>query len=206
MPKPPPPLRDYQQMVRVVREQQKSLFTQGVPYQLGKAYGKEAPSADETRMRSLDEIGINSRSPSHLQDPAADNNFNARETTSLYHQLSPSQQQYFSGQGPNHSPTRQDGLPGTKTRSFLGSHYEAEKIAVSEGPDQRDISRAKQQASGADSTNEPEASPNGGTSTPDFDTHFEHQVPGPKQTRLPIVRPAPLEGTSPTELDFRLTT
>ena len=130
MTKTPPPRRNYAQMVRVVRDESSQQFSAQVPYQLGKAYGTEVSHPSETRVRSLDEIGINSRSPNQFQQPAINTNYNRRESTTLYHQLSSDQQQYFDGTNPNPSPTRLDARPGTKTRAYLSSNAPAEQINV----------------------------------------------------------------------------
>ena len=85
--KTPPPLRNYAQMARVVRDAQKSRFAPSVPYQLGKAYGSAAASAGRTRVRTLDEIGINSRPPNQLQPPETDSYYSRRESTASYSQI-----------------------------------------------------------------------------------------------------------------------
>jgi hypothetical protein len=201
--KTPPPLRNYAQMVRVVRDDNSNPFQASVPYQLGKAYGSVSTSPDETRIRSLDEMGINSRSPSQLQAPDNNANYSRRESTTLYHQLNSDQQRYFDGTSPNIAPTRQDAIPGTKTRTYLGSNAPSESIVVKDShtASSREVGRV----SGAPKNNNTNRtqSPIQTHSQP-IDSHFIHEKTIAKQTRLPFVTHHSLEGTAGKSLGFSL--
>jgi hypothetical protein len=215
----PPPLRNYAQMVRVVRDSNaggdsSNPFQLSVPYKLGKAYGGASTSGAETRIRSLDEIGIHSRSPNQLQAPNIDANYDRRSSTILYHQLTGDQQQFFDGISPNIAPTRQDARPGTKTRTYLGSGLEnystSEHIAVN----------ASSASSRESTTSSSGHTPDHGdasslllknrqptslqTHSLPVDSRFSHEKAAPKQTRLPFVTHHSLEGTAGNSLDFSL--
>jgi hypothetical protein len=215
--KTPPPLRNYAQMVRVVRDDNSNPFQTSVPYQLGKAYSSTSSSAGETRIRSLDEIGINSRSPNQLQAPDNNANYNRRESTVLYHQLSGDQQRYFDGTSPNKAPTREDAKPGTKTRTYLGSDAPSESIMVK---DSHTSSIRESSAGGSvdhSSLSHPHSSPSTSkndhgkrthspiqTHSQPIDSRFSHEKAAAKQTRLPFVTRHSLEGTAGNSLDFSL--
>lgn len=219
MMKPPPPRRNYAQMVRVVRDDQSNPFSPQVPYQLGKAYAQPSSSGTDTRIRSLDELGINTRPVNQLQAPSLDANYNTRESTSLYHQISQDQQLYFDGVNPNPAPTRLDARPGTKTRTYLNSHAVSEKINVATGG--HSTMQTKPMAgtatiSGCSSSSTANslfgATPSGNkayssalnsSSTP-LESPLSNSSSVPKQTRLPFVKRHTLEGTSGTSLDFSL--
>ncbi|ODS22930.1 hypothetical protein AB835_11560 [Candidatus Endobugula sertula] len=214
----PPPRRHYGQMVRVVREDTTNPFSSQVPYQLGKAYGKQIASATETRIRSLDELGIHSRSPNQSQAPATDNNYNRRESSTLYHQLSADQKRYFDGMSPNSAPTRLDARPGGKSRTYLGDHAISEDINIMTGKcsimvassdtgEQSDVTSYQhnnsdfmkqlfKQSKVHDSLLKKRSST--------VDIRFSHPTLAPKQTRLPMIQQASLEGTAKTGLGFSL--
>ncbi|MGS2718771.1 hypothetical protein ACVBE9_11395 [Eionea flava] len=231
----PPPLRNYAQMVRVVRDDSmgkgsvggdNNPFQASVPYQLGKAYGGAASSGAETRIRSLDEIGISSRSPNQLQAPDTQTNYDTRSSTVLYHQLSDDQQLYFDGVSPNKAPTRQDAMPGTKTRTYLGStssQAATQQITVraaSQGQpatSRSGLSGSELSGSGLSNSelNASKPSSNAATVRPQptalqthslpVDSSFSHEKAAPKQTRLPFVTHHSLEGTAGNALGFSLT-
>ncbi len=198
--KTPPPLRNYAQMARVVRDDQKQLFSPSVPYQLAKSYGDYTPSMAEVRIRSLDEIGINTRPAGQLQQSASDNYYNRRESTVIYHQLNDDQQQYFDGVSPNQSPTRRDALPGTKTRAYLNSDAASETINVAANYDSNHYEyTGHKRAEKTKNHSAPLAK-----SASDIDVSFTHEKPIKKQTRLPAVYGHSLEGTAETSLEFDL--
>jgi hypothetical protein len=212
--KTPPPLRNYAQMVRVVRDDNSNPFQASVPYQLGKAYSNTSSSAGETRIRSLDEIGINSRSPSQLQPPDNNANYNRRESTVLYHQLSGDQQRYFDGTSPNIAPTRQDGKPGTKTRTYLSSDAPSESISVTDSHPSSTRESSTSGSSGHSSQYAPQNTSQSNhtsrthspiqTHSQPIDSRFSHEKAAAKQTRLPFVTHHSLEGTAGSPLDFSL--
>ncbi|MBX2807783.1 MAG: hypothetical protein KTR20_04045 [Cellvibrionaceae bacterium] len=193
----PPPRRHYAQMVRVVRNEQQGLYKNPVPYVLGKAYGTESTGPADTRIRSLDELGINSRPPNQLQAPSLTSNYTVREATALYAQLPREQQHYFEGINPNPAPTRQDAKPGTKTRVYLGSHATAETI---------DVAPSELTASTASSNSQRQAN-TAPAPAPAPKTHpapaYQHPLPA-KQTLLPVVKAPALQGTVATALSFSL--
>ncbi|WP_432453220.1 MULTISPECIES: hypothetical protein [unclassified Agarivorans] len=120
------PLRDYQQLVRIVRDK-------GVNdhYQLANAYGLGSKvSHTELRMRTLEELGEPSSSPRRPAPTVSGGEFSKRDTTIMYHQLNPQTRGYFSGVSPN-IVSRNDSIPGTKLRTGLGSHSFSNKIEPS---------------------------------------------------------------------------
>lgn len=190
--KTPPPRRNYQQMVRVVRDGD----SKPVPYQLAKAYGEPASNPTETRERSLDEIGINSRTSRQPEAPGNDGYLPTRESTTLYHELSPEQQQYFDGTTPNPAPTRQDGWPGTKSRAYLGG--DAEHVTITPPGSGEKSHKKEQREEKADTSRSRQHSQ---TDTGDFSP----LPPAPhvkKQTKLPIVKRPSLKGTKGTDIGF----
>ena len=117
------PLRNYQQMVRVVKKDANQNS-----YNLASAFGDQPPSdSTDKRMRSLDEMGIPSSS---LRRPAPEvhgGNFSTRISTIFYHSLNGRSQGYFNGHPPDvHSRT--DTLAGTKERTELSTHSFSKKI------------------------------------------------------------------------------
>ena len=205
---PPPPRRNYAQMVRVIRDEPSEQFSANVPYQLGKAYSSEASSGADTRIRSLDELGINTRPVNQLQAPNNNSYYSNRESTTLYHQLNDDQQLYFDGVSPKTAPTRLDARPGTKTRTYLGSDAPSEQInvaaqqrsntgnvgktPVNDGIKMNNQSNAKDYHSLLNTRSAP------------IDTHMPNHSPTAKQTRLPFVERATLEGIANTTVDFSL--
>lgn len=220
----PPPLRNYAQMVRVVRDGSvgdgDNPFQASVPYQLGKAYSGVASSGAETRIRSLDEIGMSSRSPNQLQAPDTNANYDTRSSTVLYHQLSDDQQLYFDGVSPNMAPTRQDAMPGTKTRTYLGntnSQAATQQITVraatqgkpatsSAGSTSAELNDSNQSSSLSANHSSVRPQPTAlQTHSLPVDRRFSHEKAAPKQTRLPFVTHHSLEGTAGNALGFSLT-
>jgi hypothetical protein len=116
-----PPLRNYQQMVRVVKGTNSS-------YQLANAYGdNETVEPTDKRMRTLDEMGLPSES---IRRPAATisgGEFDTRTQTAHFHELNHNSQHYFSGVSPP-IISRNDNMPGTKERTSLGAHSFVKKI------------------------------------------------------------------------------
>ena len=125
------PLRNFQQMVRIVRN--KGMLNH---YQLANAFGASAPSnrpvssqvsQTNRRMRTLDEMNIPSaslRRPAH-EFPGGE--FSPRTSTIHYHALNATSRAYFNGTSPQvHS--RADSMPGTKMRTELGRDSFSSKI------------------------------------------------------------------------------
>lgn len=206
--KTPPPRRNYAQMVRVIRDEPSGQFTSNVPYQLGKAYGSEASSGTDTRIRSLDEIGINTRPVNQLQAPNNNSYYSNRESTTLYHQLTSDQQQYFDGVNPNPAPTRLDARPGTKTRAYLGSNAPSEHINVAAQQRSNSANTGTSPANESMKINDDEHAKKSHsalhTRSTTRDTHIPNHSTAPKQTRLPFVERATLEGIANTTVDFSL--
>ena len=194
--KTPPPLRNYKQMVRVVRDNDQANTSSSVPYQLGNAYGNDNPSPVETRERTLDENGINSRTPRQPESAGLEGYLSARETSSQFHKLDDGQQQYFTGTNPNPAPSRQDSLPGTKSRAYLSSDNEqanSERVLVTEEKDKKTQQRKK--------PNPPEHKP--------VDLHFKHEghenaaaAAKGKQTNLPVISKSSLSGTAGSKVSI----
>lgn len=229
-PKPPPPRRNYRQMVRVVREGNSAasgpLDAPGaVPYRMAEAYGEGEATPTQTRERSLDELGIDSRTSRRPEAPATDNYLPQREATTLYHQISHDQQLYFDGSSPDRAPTRSAAWPGTKTRTYLDSDAQAQGITPTPpsrgghgtlSPPDNGGQRAATSTSEANGernseSNRAQHAGNGsGSEKPGKPSPRHIPTPMPpapeirKQTRLPIVGQPSLEGTQGTAVDFDL--
>ncbi len=221
--KTPPPLRHYQQMVRVVREQERSKYRSTTPYKLATAYSTESDTPTMTRERSLDEIGINSRTTRQPESESFNGCLSNRENTVLYHQLAASQQQYFTGRHSDTQPFRQDNLAGTKSRAFLSAddhtfpaHSRVQCQAVSDPlkPAGYSVSAlsnvVRQTALPSSSVGHQSALTT--ASEPNFVSsgysNSELRILGTiaeKQTRLPIVGSLSLEGIRGNSLQFSLT-
>lgn len=196
----PAPLRNYQQMVRVVRDNQPHSCCR-LPYQLARAYGDGNASPTETRLRSLDEIGIDARSQ-RQPEPAASNNFvSTRETTTLYHQLDDQQQSYFRGINPDPAPTRQSAWPGTKSRAYLGGGSQESVTIQPPGEQQRSEQNTDRPQPSADPNNEQSVSQPPQHLPADLSYQPSALRPG-KQTRLPLVDTPSLKGIKGTDVTF----
>ncbi|ASP39839.1 hypothetical protein CHH28_14665 [Bacterioplanes sanyensis] len=197
----PPPLRHYQQMVRVVRDQPHGCCR--LPYQLARAYGEGSVSATETRLRSLDEIGVDARSARKPEPPATNNFVSPRESTALYHQLDGNQQSYFRGVSPNPAPTRQDGWSGTKSRAYLGGGSQ-ESVNIQPPSERHDAASASQhhEPSSASDEAEPGASQSQVEHRPADLSYAPSTLRPGKQTKLPMVDSPSLKGIKGTDVSF----
>lgn len=125
-----PPLRDYKQMVRIIRDQNNSALS----YQMGTAYGShgdnlfESISGTERRIRTLNEMNMPSTSLRRPEAPAVDGFLSTRASSTLYHDLNDSTQRYLNGQGGAQMVRRSDGDPGTKLRTDLGHDAFAKNV------------------------------------------------------------------------------
>lgn len=126
-----PILRNYQQMVRIVRDKGNSATS----FQLGNAYGdnhtgkndifaRNGVTPTELQIRTLNEMNLPSTSLRRPEKPAQDGFLPVRSSSSLYHQLNSTSQDYFNGLGTGLEYTqavgRSDAKPGTKLRTELG--------------------------------------------------------------------------------------
>jgi hypothetical protein len=195
----PPPQRNYRQMVRVIRDPgAPGGNASQVPYKLGFAYSQASDSPTQTRERTLDEIGIDSRTPRRPESTGLENYASRRETTAYFHRLTPAQQLYFTGTNPNPAPSRQEGWPGTKTRAYLGSGVAAEQVIVS--PPGSAATRGQHDAQSAATTM---PSPGFGSPITPPQTQSAQWYPG-KQTRLPIINRPSLHGMQGVAIHFTL--
>ncbi|WP_221793864.1 hypothetical protein [Oceanobacter mangrovi] len=126
--KAPAPLRNYQQMTRIVRKDGHARDGAG-DYQLAQAYG-DSDSVVDTRQRSLEELGMQPRSSRQPESPGLNNFLPNRQNTTLFHQLDQTQQRYFTGTPPATAAARQDAASGTKSRGFLGGDIDARSVNV----------------------------------------------------------------------------
>ncbi|WP_018693806.1 hypothetical protein [Algicola sagamiensis] len=117
------PLRNYQQMVRVVRND-----GSGEQYHLASAYG-DGPRAESTdlRLRTLDEMNLPSTSPRRPAPTVSGGDFSTRTSTVHYHELNAHGRGYFDGSAPQIT-TRTENMPGTKFRTDLGQDQVGKKI------------------------------------------------------------------------------
>ena len=125
-----PPLRNNQQMVRVVKESGANAAITSHTYKLGNAFGEGKDSVNaslfseqvlptEQRLRTLEVMALPSGS---LRRPGADHSggiLPIRATSSHYHQLNTSTRSYFNGLGDNQIQSRQELASGTKLRTQL---------------------------------------------------------------------------------------
>lgn len=217
--KTPLPLRDYKQMVRIVREASDcSTFTPRVPYKLGHAYGDSNCNPTEKRERTLDENGINSRTPRQPEPVSVNNYLGQRESTATISRLSTDQQVYFTGTNPNPAPTRQDGWPGTKIRAYLGAgdntQYNAEKVVITRptqntsiitNPDNEAVGVCEPKTDSETLAQRGSAISHSSTPQPLSSNHSEAETVTraplyKKQTRLPIIKSPSIEGIKGTGL------
>jgi hypothetical protein len=126
-----PLLRDYRQMIRVVRDKANSATS----YQMGNAYGGSTKSNELTQVdptqkqiRTLSEMNLPSNSPRRPELPAVDGFLSTRASTTHFHALNTGTRQYLSGAGGNMAVQRKDGEPGTKLRTELGHDAFARKV------------------------------------------------------------------------------
>lgn len=199
----PPPLRGYRQMVRVVRDQPHACCR--LPYQLARAYAEENATPVETRLRSLDEIGMDGRSPRQPEAPGNAGFLSTRESTTLFHSLDEQQQSYFRGISPKAAPTRQDGWSGTKSRAYLGGGSQ-ESVTVTP-PSERSDAAATQPvdhvpADHVPTASSPHASPNPSPHTPADLSYQPSGLKTGKQTRLPLVERPSLQGIKGTDVEL----
>jgi hypothetical protein len=117
------PLRNYQQMVRVVKDS-----GVGNSYQLANSYG-EGPRAEYTdlRLRTLDELGMPSNSLRVPPPTVTGGELSKRASTINYHDLNPSSRNFFNGVG-TAIVSRNDTQAGTKSRTELNTHSFNKKI------------------------------------------------------------------------------
>ncbi|MBJ7539993.1 hypothetical protein [Marinomonas transparens] len=130
-----PPLRNYQQMVRVVQNDTDGdhLAKHAVNFSLGNAFGDEQTSEfdhlfsnggvspTELQMRTLDSMNLPSSSP---RRPGATNHgglYSTRAGSSLFHSLNHSTRDYLNGTGQQVASRHHNG-PGTKFRTELSPH------------------------------------------------------------------------------------
>lgn len=114
-----PPLRNYGQMTRVVRDKPNS----STSYQLGSAYGEttdQRVNPTEQRIRTLNSMNVPSTSLRRPERPAVEGFLSTRASSTLFHDLNDTTQQYVSGQGGPQGVRRSDGEPGTKMRTEIG--------------------------------------------------------------------------------------
>ena len=134
-----PILRNYHQMVRIVRDKGNSATS----FKLGNAYGdNHAASKDifarggvtptELQIRTLNEMNLPSTSLRRPEKPAVDGFLPTRAGSSLYHKLNSSSQDYFNGLGSGldyiQAVGRSDAKPGTKLRTELGKQAINKKV------------------------------------------------------------------------------
>ncbi|GGY41843.1 hypothetical protein GCM10011297_13570 [Bacterioplanes sanyensis] len=190
----PPPLRSYRQMVRVVRDQPHACCR--LPYQLARAYAEENATPVETRLRSLDEIGMDGRSPRLPEAPGNAGFLSTRESTTLFHSLDEQQQSYFRGISPKAAPTRQDGWSGTKSRAYLGGGSQ-ESVTVTP-PSERSDAAATLPADHAPTASSPNPSPHTAADL----SYQPSALKAGKQTRLPLVERPSLQGIKGTDVEL----
>jgi len=130
-----PLLRDYKQMIRIVRNKDNSATS----FNLGNAYGKTSKdfsdifenngaTPTELQIRTLNEINMPSTSPRRPEAPANEGLLSNREGSALYHDLNTTSKNYLNALGGSNGVRRSDALPGTKLRTQLGKYALATKV------------------------------------------------------------------------------
>ncbi len=130
MKKVDPPLRNYQQMMRVVQDKADSGKNHGNGYSMASAFGKtdQPVRGLDLRLRTLEESGFNAVSPRRPGPVDKGGEFDARTSSIYYHQLNDNTQSFFSGVGGPLVQSRNDLLPGTKQRTSFGEHSYTKKV------------------------------------------------------------------------------
>jgi hypothetical protein len=135
-----PLLRDYRQMVRIIRNKENSATS----YKLGNAYGKQQDSFSdifanngvtptELQIRTLNEINVPSTSPRRPGANAEEGELPSRASSALYHDLNNTSKEYLNALGGDNGVRRSDGQPGTKLRTQLGQNSFATKVYAQSG-------------------------------------------------------------------------
>ncbi|WDE08065.1 hypothetical protein SG34_014890 [Thalassomonas viridans] len=134
-----PILRNYQQMVRIVRDKGNSATS----FKLGNAYGdnpgakndvfaRNGVTPTELQIRTLNEMNLPSTSLRRPEKPAVDGFLATRAGSTLYHKLNDTSQDYFNGLGSGldyiQAVGRSDAKPGTKLRTELGKGAVNKKV------------------------------------------------------------------------------
>lgn len=201
MKKVSPPLRNYQQMVRVIRDKNSDATgSTHVPYKLGHAYAETQSTPWITRERTLDELGMNGRTTRQPENTGNNNYMSSRETSINFHKLNDEQRAYFRGVMPKEGPTRQDGWPGTKSRAWLDSDASAEKVTIPP-PRTENSGRGHKTLSAAQTGLSLHHHPFQRMDSPNY---FHNPPAGPKKTKLPIVKAPDLTGTQGSDIGFDL--
>lgn len=125
-----PPLRNYQQMIRVVKQGGIDDVITRDTFQLGNAFGHHLEDFSEhsfvhgvppteQRIRTLEVMALPSGS---LRKPGIERRggvLPTRSASGYFHQLNPSTQRYFDGQGGGRIQNRKELEAGTKLRTLL---------------------------------------------------------------------------------------
>lgn len=135
-----PPLRNHQQMVRVVKEKGNMNAVTAQSFKLGNAFGDHQTShfdslfgnggisPTEQQIRTLDAMNVTSSS---LRRPSQTSNgglLPTRTESSLFHKLNPSTREYMSGMSGGLTMSRSDAAPGTKLRTQLSPNADSKTI------------------------------------------------------------------------------
>lgn len=156
-----PPLRNYRQMIRIVRDKAGS----SINFKMGNAYGKKTgdfsslfagdQTPTELQIRTLNELEMPSTSIRRPEPPAVDGFLPNRESSTLFHSVNSSTQKYLNGQGGSQATKRQDDSPGTKLRTSLDHDASNTTVYTQEAIDTSPSHNTKQLAK--DSSNHHEA-------------------------------------------------
>ena len=120
------PLRNYKQMVRIV----KNAISSPLQYQLASSFGEnKAPvRGTDLRLRTLEELHLPSTSQRKPGPIDHGGEFSTRVSSSYFHQLDSASRSYLDGAGGPQTQSRLDNVPGTKIRETLGSNEYVKKI------------------------------------------------------------------------------
>lgn len=128
-----PPLRNYNQIVRVVRDDTTGdhLAKHAVDFKLGNAFGEHQSngfdslfsnggiSPTELQMRTLDSMNLPSSSLRRPGNTKSGGLLPTRAGSLLFHDLNPSTRDYINGMNGGQTMNRLDAQPGTKLRTQL---------------------------------------------------------------------------------------
>jgi len=137
-----PPLRNYQQMVRVVQQHPQGNHSAKpvTDFSLANAFGSDEPKGIDTlfssgglsptdlQLRTLDSMNLPSSSLRRSGNTGSGGLLPTRAGSTLFHDLNPSTQNYINGMNGGQTMSRRDAQPGTKFRTELDPNASSKKI------------------------------------------------------------------------------
>ena len=141
-----PPLRNYKQMVRVMRDDgNDKLCKKACSFNLGNAFGENPTSGFDSlfpnggvsptqlQMRTLDTMNMASGTTRRPIKTGQSGVFNTRVKTTVFHDLNSVSKEFLSGMGNGSASNRHDSGSGTKFRTQLSPFSETKIVYQTEG-------------------------------------------------------------------------